>query len=341
MVKKKKIKVGVLGSSGFVGEELLILMSNHPQIDLCGISSRELAGKELTKVFPHLAGKFDLAFSHPEDDIFNSCDSLFLAMPHGKSMGIVQSFIDQGIRIIDLSADFRIPDPKIWTDWYGLEHTNKKSLSKATYGLVEANSETIANSDLVSVPGCYPTASLLGLLPILRSSVVIESIIIDAKSGISGAGRTAVENGLSKQMKENFRAYSTDGHRHYPEIKNQISTISGKELEISFLTHLIPIFRGLYASLYIKTAGVDEEEIQMLYESFYESSYDIEILKDRTPELSEVINTNKCQISINSSYNKNQIIIISCLDNLLKGAAGQAIQCFNLMFNFEVNKGLN
>ena len=341
MVKEKKIKVGVIGSSGFVGEELLLLMAQHSQIDLCAISSRALEGKGITKVFPHLAGKFDLSFSHPEDDIFINCDALFLAMPHGKSMGMVHRFVDQGIRVIDLSADFRIPDTKVWSDWYGLEHTNKALLSKATYGLVEANPETIADSDLVSVPGCYPTASLLGLLPMLKSSAIIESIIIDAKSGISGAGRNAVENGLSNQIKDNFRAYSVGGHRHYPEIKNQISTIYGKELDISFLTHLIPIFRGLYASLYIKTPEANEPELKNLYESFYQGSPNVEILKDRTPELSEVINTNKCHISLNSSYIKDQIVIISCIDNLLKGAAGQAIQCFNLMFNFEVNTGLN
>ena len=341
MVKEKKIKVGVIGSSGFVGEELLLLINQHSQIDLCAISSRELAGKDLTKVFHNLAGKFDLSFSHPEDDIFTNCEALFLAMPHGKSMSMVNKFVDQGIKVIDLSADFRIPDSKVWSDWYGSEHTNKELLSKATYGLVEVNSKAIADSDLVSVPGCYPTASLLGLLPMLKSSAIINNITIDAKSGISGAGRNAVENGLARQIKDNFRAYSVGDHRHYPEIENQISTIYGKELDINFLTHLIPIFRGLYASLYIQTKEANETELKRLYESFYEYSPSVEILKDRTPELSEVINTNKCHISLNSSYNKDQIIIISCIDNLLKGAAGQAIQCFNLMFNFEVNTGLN
>ena len=341
MKELNKISAGIIGGSGFVGEELLGLVSRHPNINLLGISSRELVGREINSVFPHFSKKFDLKFCYPDDKLFNSCDVLFLATPHGTSMSLAGEFLKKKVRIIDLSADFRISDPEIWSKWYGTEHTNKDLIAESVYGLTELNYKSIKRSNLVSVPGCYPTASLLGLLPLLKVSTKIESIIIDAKSGISGAGRSTVENGLSEDIKNNFKAYSVEGHRHYPEINQQITSIYGSEVELNLLTQLIPIFRGLYVTMYIKFSDNISDHLEETYKSFSESSIHIEFLNNKIPNLSDVINTNKCHISLHNSSIDNQLVVISCIDNLLKGAAGQAIECFNLMFNFDVGLGLN
>ena len=234
-------KVGILGGSGFTGEELLRILSNHPRTEVIAISSRELLGESTNQ----LVEGSELTFVEPNNDIFYECEAIFFATPHGVSMDIVGSYLDRNIKIIDLSADFRLKDINIWEEWYGSKHRAEDLLSESVYGLTELNLNKIKSARLIAVPGCYPTSSLLGVLPLLDSELEIESIIIDAKSGISGAGRKTVKNNLSKEIKDNFRAYGLEGHRHLPEIKENMELVSGYPINLNFLPHLIPTLRGI------------------------------------------------------------------------------------------------
>ena len=235
-------KVGILGGSGFTGEELLRILSNHPRTEVIAVSSRELVGQSTNKI---VEGS-ELVFVEPNNDIFYECEAIFIATPHGVSMDIVRLYIERNIKIIDLSADFRLKDINVWEKWYNSKHTQEDLLSESVYGLTELNLNEIKSARLVAVPGCYPTSSLLGVLPLLNSELEIESIIIDAKSGISGAGRKIVENKLSQEIKENFREYGLEGHRHLPEIKEIVELVLGYSIKLNFVPHLIPTMRGIY-----------------------------------------------------------------------------------------------
>ncbi len=284
----------------------------------------------------------DLNFVDPEDQIFFQCDVVFFATPHGTAMDKANSFIQKGIKVIDLSADFRLKDPSIWREWYGSNHRDLENLKNSIYGLTELNAELIETSNLIAVPGCYPTASILGLLPLVRNKLPIDSIIIDAKSGISGAGRTTVNESLKDDIQENFRAYATGGHRHLPEIIEVLEGIYGSSLKINFLPHLIPAMRGIYSTIYVNFEDTNHQSIEEIYRDFYQDSLNIELMIDgQVPEILKVAETNNCQIGIYQSAIENQIVIISAIDNLVKGAAGQAIECYNLMTGNYQLKGIN
>ena len=331
-------KVGILGGSGFTGEELLRILSNHPRTEVVAVSSRELLGQSTNKI---VEGS-ELVFVEPNNDIFYECEIIFFATPHGVSMDIVGSYIERNIKVIDLSADFRLKDKNIWEEWYDSKHTQAELLSESVYGLTELNLEEIKSARLVAVPGCYPTSSLLGVLPLLDSELEIESIIIDAKSGISGAGRKTVKNNLSKEIKDNFRAYGLEGHRHLPEIKENAELVSGYPIKLNFLPHLIPTMRGIYSTIYLQLRELKVQNIQDLYERFYKDSPNVRILRpSEVPDIKSVVNTNNCSISVNSSNIENQLIVISSIDNLVKGAAGQAVECYNLMCGFNQSTGLD
>lgn len=330
-------KVGILGGSGFTGEELLRILSNHPRTEVVAVSSRELLGQSTNKI---VEGS-ELVFVEPNNDIFYECEIIFFATPHGVSMDIVGSYIERNIKVIDLSADFRLKDKNIWEEWYDSKHTQAELLSESVYGLTELNLEEIKSARLVAVPGCYPTASLLGVLPLLNSELHIESIIIDAKSGISGAGRKAVKNSLSKEIKENFRAYGLEGHRHLPEIKEIAELLSGYPIKLNFIPHLIPTMRGIYSTIYLQLKELKGLEILGLYNSFYKDSPNVRIMRPgEVPDIKSIANTNNCHISVNHSNIENQVIVISSIDNLVKGAAGQAVECYNLMNDFGQRTGL-
>jgi len=330
-------KVGIIGGSGFAGEELIRFLSSHENTLLHAISSRELKGKNISEFIEEV----QLSFVDPDDLIFYDCDVVFFATPHGISMKKAKSFLEKGIKVIDLSADFRINDPKIWKDWYGSDHQYIDGLKKSVYGLTELNLDSIKSSNLVAVPGCYPTASLLGLLPIIQSRLEIDSITIDAKSGISGAGRSTVNNSLKHEIQENFRAYATQGHRHLPEIKQVLEDVYGSSLDLNFLPHLIPAMRGIYATIYVNLKNPCPESLLDLYKSYYEESPNVELMREgEVPEILKVSNTNNCQIGIYSSAIDTQIVIISAIDNLVKGAAGQAIECYNLVCGNNQMQGL-
>ena len=331
-------KVGIIGGSGFAGEELIKLLSLHDSTSLIAISSRELKNTPVSDLFQGS----DLNFVDPEDQIFFQCDVVFFATPHGTAMDKANSFIQKGIKVIDLSADFRLKDPSIWKEWYGSKHRDLENLKNSIYGLTELNAELIETSNLIAVPGCYPTASILGLLPLVKNKLPIDSIIIDAKSGISGAGRTTVNENLKDDIHENFRAYATGGHRHLPEIIEVLEGIYGSSLKINFLPHLIPAMRGIYSTIYVNFEDTQNKSIEKIYRDFYQDSLNIELMLDgQVPEILKVAETNNCQIGIYQSAIENQIVIISAIDNLVKGAAGQAIECYNLMTGNYQLKGIN
>ena len=337
-MNKNLTKVGILGGSGFAGEELLRILSNHPRTEVIAVSSRELLGQSTNKIVDGSG----LVFLEPNNDIFYECEIIFFATPHGVSMEIASSFIERNIKVVDLSADFRLKDKYIWEEWYGSQHKQAELLSESVYGLTELNLNEIKSARLVAVPGCYPTASLLGVLPLLNSELQIESIIIDAKSGISGAGRRTVKNSLSKEIKENFRAYGLEGHRHLPEIKEIVELLSGYPIKLNFVPHLIPTMRGIYTTIYLQLKELKGLELLDFYDSYYKDSPNVRIMRPgEVPDIKSVANTNNCHISINHSNIKNQVIVISSIDNLVKGAAGQAIECYNLMTGFDQRAGLD
>ena len=330
-------KVGIIGGSGFTGEELLRFLSNHPNTEVIAISSRALLGQSTNQI---VEGS-DLIFIEPDNDIFYDCEVVFFATPHGVSMNLVNLFINKNIKVIDLSADFRLKDKGIWEEWYNIPHSQEELLSESVYGLTELNSSKIESARLVAVPGCYPTASLLAILPLLSSKFKIESIIIDAKSGISGAGRQKVENGLYEEVKENFKAYGLEGHRHLPEIREIAELVSGYPINLNFIPHLIPTMRGIYSTIYIQLEETVDLNIQDLYELFYEDSPNVKIMQPgQVPDIKSITNTNNCNISVNNSNIPNQLVLIASIDNLVKGAAGQAVECYNLMNGFNQSTGI-
>ena len=331
-------KVGIIGASGFAGEELVKFLNLHNESSILAVSSRELKGQNLS----NFVDDTNLTFVDPDDDIFFQCDVVFFATPHGVSMEKTRSYLENGITVIDLSADFRLKNPETWKDWYGTEHTDLENLEKSVYGLTELNAKKIRDANLIAVPGCYPTASILGLAPLSMSVSNIESITIDAKSGISGAGRGTVENNLREEIKENFRAYATSGHRHLPEIKQTLVDIYGSELSINFLPHLIPAMRGIYATIYVNFEDNPKEDFQDIYNKFYQDSPNVSIMSEgEIPEIQKVSKTNNCQIGLYPSAIDNQIVVISAIDNLVKGAAGQAMECYNLVCGYKQTEGLN
>ena len=312
-------------------------LSNHPNTEVIAISSRALLGQSTNQI---VEGS-DLIFIEPDNDIFYDCEVVFFATPHGVSMNLVNLFVNKNIKVIALSADFRLNDKGIWEEWYNVPHSQEELLSESVYGLTELNSSKIESARLVAVPGCYPTASLLAILPLLSSKFKIESIIIDAKSGISGAGKQKVENGLYEEVKENFKAYGLEGHRHLPEIREIAELVSGYPINLNFIPLLIPTMRGIYSTIYIQLEETVDLNIQDLYELFYEDSPNVKIMQPgQVPDIKSITNTNNCNISVNNSNIPNQLVLISSIDNLVKGAAGQAVECYNLMNGFNQSTGI-
>ena len=255
-------------------------------------------------------------------------------------MNISEKFLKKKIKVIDLSADFRLKEAEVWNKWYDTQHSNPKLLSESVYGLPELYKEDIRIANLVAVPGCYPTVSLISILPSLNLEQKIKSITIDAKSGMSGAGRSLVDNHLEKEMLNNFRLYGEKGHRHYPEIKQVVDSLSEEKIDLTFTVQLLPIMKGIYSTTYINFEGALRSDMDKIYQDFYSPLKNIKVV-DKPPDLLDVVGTNDCKLFLQTTTTNNQILVTACIDNLLKGAAGQALECFNLMFNFEQNTGLN
>jgi len=335
------IKVGVVGGTGYTGVELLRLLVNHPNVELRVITSRSESGRKVADLFPNLRGFTDIEFSVPDAGQLEQCDLVFFATPNGTAMTMVPRLLEAGVRVIDLAADFRLADAAVWEQWYGMPHACPEFLAEAVYGLTEVNREAVAAARLVANPGCYPTAVQLGLLPLLEAGVVAaDNIIADAKSGVSGAGRKAATGTLLCEASENFKAYGVDGHRHLPEIRQGLERAAAKPVGLTFVPHLTPMIRGIHATLYATVADADVD-LQSLFEARYRDETFVDVLPAGShPETRSVRGANHCRIAVHKPQQANTVVVLSVIDNLVKGAAGQALQNMNVMFGLPETTGL-
>lgn len=339
-MQKNKIRVGIVGGTGYTGVELLRLLARHPNSELASITSRGEAGLHVSDMFPSLRGYVDLPFTDPAQADLKSCDVVFFATPNGIAMQQARDLLEAGVRVIDLAADFRIKDVAVWEKWYGMTHACPDLVDEAVYGLPEVNRAQIASARLVANPGCYPTAVQLGFLPLLKAGIVDESsLIADAKSGVSGAGRKAETHILFAEAGDNFKAYGVAGHRHLPEISQGLGLMCGKAVKLTFVPHLTPLIRGIHATLYARlTRDVD---LQQLFEQQYQSERFVDVLPAGShPETRSVRGSNQCRIAVHRPQGGNTVVVLSVIDNLVKGAAGQAMQNMNIMFGFSEPLGL-
>jgi len=336
------IKAGIVGGTGYTGVELLRLLVQHPEVELNVITSRSEAGRPVSGLYPNLRGHIDLTFSEPDPVQLAACDVVFFATPNGTAMQTTPVLLDAGVRVIDLAADFRIRDVHEWQQWYGMTHACPDLLEEAVYGLPEVNRELISNARLVANPGCYPTAVLLGFLPLLEAGLVnSDQLIADCKSGVSGAGRSASVGTLLCEASESFKAYGVPGHRHLPEIRQGLETASGMPVGLTFVPHLTPMIRGIHATLYSIQTG-KQDDLQSLYEHRYADEPFVDVLPAGShPETRSVKGSNMCRISVHKPQSRDTIVVLSVIDNLVKGAAGQAVHNMNLMFGMEESLGID
>ena len=322
------LSIGIVGATGYVGEELASIIESREDLSLAFVSSFSHEGKKYKEV--HSKTNSELVLQ-PIDQMPDKLDYVFFATKHDYSMDYVPEILKKGVKVIDLSADFRLSNEKLWQETYDSKHRADDLLPQAIYGLPEHSAEKIKAANLVAVPGCYPTASILGLLPVIPYLQKNSKIILDAKSGISGAGKSSVENGLEEDIKENFKSYNVGFHRHQPEIKDFLKMEFNLDHEIIFIPHLLPLFRGEYVTLYCEVSQNDLD-LNELYESYYEKHKLVRVKeKGEIAEIKEVINTFYCDISVSYAFQSNTIVVSSAIDNLLKGAASQAIQCLDIM----------
>jgi len=336
------IKVGIVGGTGYTGVELLRLLAQHPSVEVVTITSRGEAGLPVSTMFPNLRGWIDLAFEDPATANLKGCDVVFFATPNGVAMQQAPSLLDAGVRVIDLAADYRITDIAEWEKWYGMKHASPEWVEKAVYGLPEVNRAAINAARLVANPGCYPTAVQLGFAPLLASGLVDESnLIADAKSGVSGAGRKAEVSSLFSEAADNFKAYGVPGHRHLPEIRQGLARVAGKEVGLTFVPHLTPLIRGIHATLYARLKSSSDVDFQSVFEKHYADEPFVDVLPAKShPETRSVRAANLCRIAVHRPQGGNTLVVLSVIDNLVKGAAGQAVQNMNIMFGLNEKEGL-
>lgn len=337
----KQIKAGIVGGTGYTGVELLRLLAAHPQVELSIITSRGEAGTPVADMFPNLRGMLDIAFSEPDMQALKSCDVVFFATPNGIAMTMARELLDAGVKVIDLAADFRLTDPAEWQQWYGVPHACPELLKEAVYGLPEVNREAIRQASLIANPGCYPTAVQLGFLPLIENDLIDrQHLIADCKSGVSGAGRKASVGTLLAECSESFKAYAVAGHRHLPEIRQGLKRAAKSEVGLTFVPHLTPMIRGIHATLYARLQA-DAAQLQALYEQRYADEYFVDVLPAGShPETRSVKGANHCRIALHVPQGGDTVVVLSVIDNLVKGAAGQAVQNMNLVFDLQENAGL-
>jgi N-acetyl-gamma-glutamyl-phosphate reductase len=334
------IRAGIVGGTGYTGVELLRILALHPAVEVTAVTSRADAGQRVDKVYPSLRGYCNALFSLPELDNLLACDVVFFATPNGTAMTMAAALLDRGIKVIDLSADFRIKDVKEWGKWYGMEHASPDLIAEAVYGLPEINREAIKQARLIACPGCYPTAVQLGFLPLIETAAIdVGSLIADVKSGVSGAGRKAELSSLMSETGESFKAYGVSGHRHLPEIKQGLEIVAGGNVGLTFVPHLTPMIRGIHATLYGRlTQSVD---LQALFEQRYQDERFVDVLPAGShADTRNVRGSNRCQIAIHQPQGGDTVVILSVIDNLIKGASGQAVQAMNLVFGLPESQGL-
>lgn len=339
-----RIKVGIVGGTGYTGVELLRILSQHPHVDLHAITSRKEEGMLVAEMFPNLRGHVKLAFSSPEKAPLTGCDVVFFATPHGVAMSQAKELLDAGVRIIDLASDFRLQDTATFEHWYKIPHTCPEILQEAVYGLVEINRASIARARVIGNPGCYPTTILLGLAPLLGGAPLIDTsdIISDSKSGVSGAGRKAEVGMLFSEAGDNFKAYGVAGHRHHPEIKAQLDLLAGAPVGLTFVPHLVPMIRGMLSTIYVRILPhARDTDFQALFEKRYANEAFVDVMPAGSlPDTRSVRASNTLRIAIHRPNNGDRLVILVVQDNLVKGAAGQAIQNMNLMFGLSDSVGL-
>lgn len=336
------IRAGIVGGTGYTGVELLRILALHAQVEVAVVTSRADAGVRVDVVYPSLRGYCDVVFCAPELETLRQCDVVFFATPNGTAMLMAQQLLALGIKVIDLSADFRLKDAKEWSHWYGMEHACPELLAEAVYGLPEVNRKAIRQANLVACPGCYPTAVQLGFLPLLENNLInVDHLIADVKSGVSGAGRKAELSSLMSETGESFKAYGVSGHRHLPEIRQELTLAAKQQVGLTFVPHLTPMIRGIHATMYGQLSGATLADIQSLYELRYDNEQFVEVLpRGSHPDTRNVRGSNQCQISIHQPQGAQTIVILSVIDNLVKGAAGQAVQNMNLIFGLNESMGL-
>lgn len=338
------IKVGVVGGTGYTGVELLRLLSRHPQVELVAITSRGEAGMAVADMFPSLRGRVNLKFVTPQDAELEKCDAVFFATPNGIAMKQATELVAAGVRVIDLAADFRIRDIAEWQKWYGMEHAAPELVAEAVYGLPEVNRAQIRQARVLANPGCYPTAVQLGFLPLVEAGLIeIDHLIADAKSGVSGAGRKAEVHTLLPEAADSFKAYGVPGHRHLPEIRQGLSLAAGKPVGLTFVPHLTPMIRGIHATLYGRLKpDADASDLQGLYEKRYAGEAFVDVMPAGShPETRSVRASNLCRIAVHRPQGSDTVVVLSVIDNLVKGAAGQAVQNLNIMFGCDEQAGLD
>jgi N-acetyl-gamma-glutamyl-phosphate reductase len=338
------IKVGVVGGTGYTGVELLRLLAGHPEVEVTAITSRAEAGVRVAEYFPSLRGRYELAFSDPAAAPLAKCDLVFFATPNGVAMSQARALLDAGARIVDFSADFRLKDRATWEKWYKVSHASPQLFQEAVYGLPEVNRERIRKARLVANPGCYATAVQLALLPLVETNHVDHRhLIADSKSGVSGAGRKAELDILYSEATDNFKAYAVKGHRHHPEILESLAsleTVSGRDLGLTFVPHLVPMVRGILATVYARITS--DTDFQKLFEDRYAKEPFVDVLPPGTqPETRWVRGTNRCAIAVHRPMDADTLVVLAVEDNLVKGAAGQAVQNMNLMFGFPEKQGID
>ena len=326
------LNVGIVGGTRYTGVELLRILADHPAVSMRAITSRKEAGMGVAELFPSLRGRVSLKFCDPAEADLDKCDVVFFATPNGIAMSQVRPLLDAGVRVIDLSADFRIKDVAAWEKWYGMPHACPDLVAEAVYGLPEINRDIIKGATLIANPGCYPTAVQLGFLPLIEAGIVdLDYLVADAKSGVSGAGRNAAVHTLYGEAADNFKAYGVPGHRHLPEIRQGLSNVAERPVGLTFVPHLTPMIRGIHATLYARLTS--DTDLQGLYEHRYADEPFVDVLPPGAhPETRSVRGSNLCRIAVHRPQGGNTAVILSVTDNLVKGAAGQAVQNMNLMF---------
>lgn len=335
------IRAGIVGGTGYTGVELMRLLSGHPKVEVAAATSRGDAGRIISDVYPNLRGAYPFPFVEPDIESLSGCDVVLFATPNGTAMRMAPELLKRGIRVIDLAADFRLKNPSEWEAWYGEPHRCPDLLERAVYGLPEWNRDAIQHADLIACPGCYPTSVQLPIVPLLKTGCVRDDFVIaDVKSGVSGAGRKAEMAILMSETGESFKAYSVKGHRHWPEIRQGFHLFAGKDVALTFVPHLTPMIRGIHSTLYLK-ASVDLDRVQETLEATYAQAPFVDVLpKGSHPDTRNVRGSNRCQIAVHHPQGGDMLVVLSVIDNLVKGAAGQAIQCLNLMFGFDETSGL-
>ncbi|AMX01558.1 N-acetyl-gamma-glutamyl-phosphate reductase [Microbulbifer thermotolerans] len=340
------IKVAIVGGTGYTGVELLRLLTVHPEVELTAITSRALAGTPVAELFPNLRGHCDLHFCEPDVEQLAAGDLVFFATPHGVAQAQVPELVRRGVRVIDLSADFRLKNIPLWEQWYGQRHAAPELAEKAVYGLPEVNRASIANAQLVACPGCYPTSIQLGWIPLLEAGLVKpETLIASAASGASGAGRQGKTELLLAENSDNFRAYAAAGHRHLPEIEQGLRRVqpAGADApKVTFVPHLLPMVRGIHATLFAKLqSDCPAEELQLLFEARYKEEPFVDVMPAGShPQTRSVRGTNMCRVSVMRPQDRDTVVVMSVIDNLAKGASAQAVQNMNIMFGLNETQGL-